>query len=247
LRVNKYDEKQTARLLSLADDSRIRNFIEYFDQGLARSQDRAQARNWKSIGLVEPFIEDAVNFGGFDSIREDELRQALSLAATEGDSPEHVQARATSFKLLSDARQAAVKTARGYRQLVDLLRRDLESREQVKNIGLVVEVRTVNRQPTLSPLSMVSMECASGPRPQKLVFSLRRRTCNDFGVCRVESSADIAKGGVEYQAVFDKLATEGRAYLDGCAILTTMLVDGAEISRKLPGRFTSHVEPALLP
>lgn len=243
----KLEEKDIRKLLLSADDSPARRYADFFDGIFGKPQDRADARNWKSASTFEVFIKDAVRFGGFDRERERELRDALTVAATAGDGPDQVKARGTAYRLLSEARQAALKTARSYRQLVDLLKRELESREfaQNQNIGLVIEVRTSAKQPTLSPVSIVTMECgpkSSGSAPT-LVFAQRKRECNDQGVCRIESIAETNKGR-EYRAVFEDLWNDGRTYLDGCLLNTKMLIDGVEINRVLPGKFTSHTAPA---
>ncbi len=242
----KLDDAAIRKVFQMADDFPARRFVDFFDGAFGKPQDRADASNWKAASTLEGFIKDAVLFGGFNADRERDLRAALETAGVPGDEPDQVKARGTAYRMLSEARQASLKTARGYRQLVDLLRRELEGREFVQNIGLVVEVRTGGKQPTLAPVSLVTMEC--NPKPgapaPTLVFTQRKRDCNEQGVCRIESFADIAKGGRDYKVVFDELARNGRTYLDGCQLNTKMLIDGSEVNKRLPGRFTSHTAPS---
>jgi hypothetical protein len=241
----KYDTQGIAKMIRSADDFPARRFVEFMDGNFGKVQDRAEVRNWQAVAKLEPFIEDAVTLGGLDPSQEQKLRSALEAAAVDGDTPQQVAARGTAYALLSDVRQAALKTARGFRQVSELLRKELESREFVQNIGLVVELRTTAKQPTISPLFLVTMECdlkTAKPAP-KLVFSQRKRECNDQGVCRLESIAEVSKGN-EYMAVFDALQRNGRSYLDGCMLNANMLVDGTEIQRTLPGKFMSHTAPS---
>ena len=239
----KHDAQGIAKIIRSTDDFRARRYIELVDGSFGKVQDRADVRNWQSIAKLEPFIQDAVSLGGLDSNRERRLRQTLEAAAVDGDVPEQVEARATAYAMLLDVRQVALKTARGLRQASELLRKELESREFVQNIGLVVELRTTAKQPTISPLSLVTMQCHSAAPAPMLVFSQRKRECNDQGVCRIESIAEVSKGN-DYKAVFDTLQRDGRRYLDGCVLNANMMVDGTEIQRTLPGKFMSHTAPS---
>ena len=69
------------------------------------------------------------------------------------------------------------------------------------------------------------------------MFYERRRACDDFGVCRVESLAAL-NNGPEYRELYFSLRYDARSYLDGCSITTQMLINGAEVVRDLPGKFT---------
>jgi hypothetical protein len=252
LRPGKIDEQTIRKLLQLdsEDDSVSRRFIDFFDANVGRPQERAKTAetiDWSMISVLDAFIEDAVTLGGFDKTRADQLRNALKEAARKGDEPAQIRARSTAYVLLSEARQTAVRTARGYRQLVAALKRELEGREFVPNIGMVIEIRTSAKQPIISPLSFVTMECGQNPRGNSapmLVFDQRRRDCNEFGVCRVESIAEVSKGP-EYEVVFQELQKNGRTYLDGCVLHTQLLIDGVEVARQLPGKFTSHTASRL--
>jgi len=245
VRAGKYDALGIAKILRSVDDFRARRFIDFMDGTFGKVQDRAEVRNWQAVAKVEPFIEEVVSLGGLDSDQEKNLRSTLETAAVDGDAPQQVAARSAAYTLLSNVRQTALKTARGFRQVSELLRKELESREFVQNIGLVIELRTAAKQPTISPLLLIAMQCDSkttAPAP-KLVFSQRKRDCNDQGVCRLESIAEVSKGN-EYLVVFDALQRNGRSYLDGCVLNASMLIDGTEIQRTLPGKFMSHIPPS---
>jgi hypothetical protein len=246
LEPGKLGEESIHKLLDLGDDSQSRRFIGFFDQLFGKPIDNLPPEiAWSGAASEPAFIQDAVELGEFDSKREEELRTAVMSATYEPDTATRNRFRATAFRLLSEARQSAARRARGYRQLVEVLK--LESREFVQNIGMVIEIRTAARQPTISPLSLVTMECRSdslkGSAPT-LRFTQRKRECNEFGVCRVESIAEV-KDQREYQAVFKQLQSNGRKFLDECSLNTKMLIDGEEITRVLPGLFTSHMAPVV--
>jgi hypothetical protein len=236
----KLDDAAIRNVFRIADDYPSRRFVEFVDGTFSKPQDRADAKNWESVSKVEAFIVDAVTLGGFDAQRARQLRETLETAAIAGDLPAQVAARNTAYRLLSEARQTALKTARGYRTVVELLKRELDGREFVQSIGLTLEVRTNAKQPTLAPVSIVTMECVNRSKVS-LVFLQRKRGCTDLGVCRIESSADLKS--TESKEVFVELKKDGRAYLDRCVLNTKMLIDGAEVSRTLPGKFTSHTTP----
>lgn len=241
----KLDEGRYKQVLGSDLERRARNFGEFVDRGVFRfdrnqfsPSSREFTPSWDFLSSTEDFIADAVYFGNFDAVSEQRLRAALREASQE-KAPNELGASTTAFKMLSDSRVGAIKFSRGYRQLTELLRRELGAREAVRNIGLVLEVRTKGReQATISPLLRVTTICNKGPKIE-ILFAQRRRDCNDLGVCRVESVAEVP-GNDNYELAYENLAKNGRNFLDQCNLETIMLVDGAEISRLLPGKFTSH-------
>ncbi|MBI3527861.1 MAG: hypothetical protein HY067_07820 [Betaproteobacteria bacterium] len=247
LRPGYYDEMGIRKLRKIGGDQDLRRFIEYFDLEFGKTIDNVSLGTWERVSTLDAFIEDAVTFGDFDSRREADLRNSLRDAANEKiDDETRIKARSVAYRILSDARLAAVRKSRGYRLLADVLKRELEGREFVKNIGMIVEIRTSAKQPTISPVSLVTMECESSDSANRdlptLVFTQRKRDCNEFGICRVESIAEVSKGP-SYKTVFEALQIDGRKYLDGCSLITKMLIDGVEITRTLPGLFISHTAP----
>ena len=243
LRIGKLREEDVRKLLNLERTSAVSRYVEYFDTAFGDSPEQTESIVWQRTAETEDFIADAISLGGFDWNRELYLRKSLKKAAGEGDNPEQIEARMAAYQLFREARRGAVRKARGYRQFVETLGLELDRREFDQNVGMVVDIRTSVERPTISPLSLVTMRCAEEPGVgtiPTLVFHERRRKCDDFGVCRVESVAAL-DDGPEYEALFMALKFDGRSYLDGCSIITQMLIDGAEVVRELPGKFTSHI------
>lgn len=229
-------------------DFRAKRFIDYVDINIGRSlgeplrsdiQTSNRPINWNDLAILDDFIADAVTFGGFNTQREDEFRRALQDAASQNESIERSRARIAASRLLGEARNSAARVARGYKIFGDILRRELETRESVRNVGLVMEVRSLTtKQPTISPLTRVTMRCGGEP-DLGLLFTQRKRECSELGVCRIESFAE-ADRIASHATVFDKLSKGGRRYLDGCLIAASMMIDGLEINPELPGKFTLH-------
>ena len=242
----KWDETLLRKVVGSALERRARTFSEFVDRGVFRldrnSTMQASAEfapSWGFLATSEEFIADAIYFGKFDRDKELRLRAALRSASQEKGIND-LGSSTVAFTLLSDSRIGAIKVSRGYRQLTEILRRELNVQEAVKNIGIVMEVRTKGReQATISPVSRVTLNCATGSK-STLVFSQRRRDCNELGVCRVESLAELT-GNSSYESVYNRLSGEGRTFLDQCNLETTMLIDGEEVTRVSPGKFTSHV------
>lgn len=245
LQPRKLDEEDVQRLLESEREFTLSRFVRFFDIRFRGSSEQEKSSVWRSVGRVKGFISDAISLGGLDQERKDILRDSLKKAAKKGDDQEQIEARVTAHQLLREARDVAVRRARGYRQLIDALGLKLGRRDLEQNIGMILEVRTSAQRPTISPLSRVTIECAkwsdTGMIP-KLVFRERRRECGDFGVCRVESIATLGDGP-GFIALFKALKDNGRRLLDGCSITTEMLIDGEEVEKTLPGRFTSHIAP----
>ena len=231
-------ERDLRTLLESPVDLRAQRFVDLADRHILRA-DRSTwgTESGRALMLAlsneSLFIKDIVDFGGLDP----KQTEALLAKMQTGD----LESSAYFTKVVADARQGAVRFSRGYRQLTEILRKELDGRDMSASITLVVDIRAPGRQPTISPLTHVTMKCGRQGAPV-LVLDQKRRDCNDFGVCRIESSAPITKGG-EYQQVYDNLATPGRSYLDSCTLGTTMLVDGLEVVRNLPGKYTATVAP----
>ena len=105
-----------------------------------------------------------------------------------------------------------------------------------QNVSLVVEIRANVKRPTISPLILVTMKCVPPPDPE-LVFREQKRVCDDLGICRVESIATLDDNS-NLLDLFTELRQNGRGLLNRCDIVTKMLIDGAEVVRTLPGKFT---------
>ena len=240
LRVGELSEQDLRNLLDSEPYLVPQRYIRYFDMRFEDASKQPGSKVWKSVSGLESFIRDAISLGGFDRQEETRLRQSLMKAAKKGDKPEQLEARTKVYQLLLEARMGAVRKARGYRQLVDTLEIELDGRREFDwNIALVVDIRTNAKRPTISPLSLVTMRCAGEPDAE-FVFHERRRECDEFGVCRIEAVAAV-DDGPQYKALFRALRYDGRDYLDKCKIITKMLIDGAEVSSELPGKFTSNI------
>jgi len=57
-------------------------------------------------------------------------------------------------------------------------------------------------------------------------------------VCKIVSIAEVSRGEI-YENVYEKLRSSGRAYLDTCQLIIWMHIDGAEVKRELPGKYTA--------
>lgn len=245
LRPGTLDEHDVQKLLDSEREFTLSRYVGFFDSRFRGSSEQEKSSVWQRVSKVENFISDAISLGGFDEKRTNLLRESLTKAAKNGDKSEQIEARVTAYQLLLLARDVAVRRARGYRQLIDALGLKLDRRELEQNIGMVVEIRTSAKRPTISPLSRVTLECdeKTGVKPEMVfVFHERRRKCDDFGVCRIESVAAVTNGP-DHEVVFQRLKQDGRKFLDSCSITTDMLIDGEEVHKELPGRFTSHIAP----
>lgn len=244
IRTGVLDEAAVRRLLDSEVEFRARGFVDFVDnvlRGERGSLSRVNNDNltipWSTLNSIEPFLRDAVQFGGFDTKQETRFREAITSAALLPKEGGNFESAAIATKMILDARQGASRLARGYRQLVDLIRKELEGREASASVVFVFEVSTSTRQPTLAPIVQVTLRC--GPSdPIVLVFDQKKRECNDSGICKVEATASVSKGS-GYRSVYDSLKSDGRKYLDKCTLDTIVFVDGVEIIRPLPGRFTS--------
>ena len=244
------DEALINKLTVIGEDAQSKKFVDFIDSMVQFRNDRTQqtagpdlssSEPWRTLLTVDQFYKDVAAIGGFDDQWVNELRTTLTTASKSGAANAQVSARNLARVKLFEARQRAVKRAKSYRHLADLIRRETEGREVTKNIAMVVEVRSGARQPTIATRSEVTMECEADKSREKaptLQFVQRKRECNDAGVCKVESIADISKGA-DYEYVYSNLMTGGRAYLDTCKIKTRMFIDGENVDRSLPGNFTT--------
>ena len=197
-------EDDVQKLLNLDRNADFQRYVDYFDKSFGDYSGGVEDSTWRSTAAFEGFILDAISFGGFDQEGEISLRKSLKEAAEEGKGPEQIIARATAHQLLLEARRGAVRKARGYRQLAQALERELNEGDLQQNVELVVDIGTSARRPTISPLSFVTMRCAKEPGNRvksTFVFYERRRACDDFGVCRVESLAAL-NNGPEYRELY---------------------------------------------
>ena len=225
-------------------DAQGRAFVEFVDQEFGKSAEKVKARVWSWAHGADSFAEEISEMGRFEGSRKKELRRLFDDAATAADAEVQSTARFNAHRLVSEARQSAVQRARGYRLLAEALDRESGGLDAVENIGMIIEIGSSEKQPTISPVSRVGMDCKSSvfqtyPAPESLVFTRRKLDCNDSGVCRVESIAEVTKGP-EYEDVYKKLKTDGRNYLDDCLLRIQVFVDGEEVTTTLPGLFTSH-------
>jgi len=247
------NESLIRNLFTIGDDIQSRRFIDYFDSAVQFKSEfvsqqfpqtlfAAATEQWQSLLTYDRFLEDAIAIGGFDQGWGVRLRNELIDADKSGDPAVQVRALNKVRAQLYEVRQAAVRRARGYRQLAEILRRELSNREFHPNIAFVVEIRSASRQPTIAPLTEVTLECTtdSSKTSSTILFTQRKRDCNEYGVCKIESMA-LVSGEAVTTTLFDKLKTSGRSYLDSCQLKTKMLIDGNEIIRELPGKFTSHI------
>lgn len=246
-------EEKLRAFIETSEDRQARRFIEHYDSFAASTliqRDVSSSRvdkfpkgwgdsfAWQELSL-RPFVDDAVELGRFTTEGRAQLSEALRIASQASDSLDTVRARATASRMLDEARRAGVKRARGYKLLVDAVKKEMEGRDFVQSIALVVEVGSGDRQPTIAPLTISNLLCTGGPQGE-LVFTQRQRDCSDRGVCKVDSVASVLDNP-SYKAVFKALEGEGgRKYLDSCKLKTTMLIDGVEIERTISGRFISH-------
>jgi len=239
IRVGLLEEEDVRKLLDSISELDSNRYIRFFDIRFGESSEISTPKPWQQISEVEPFILDAISLGDFDNNKQTRLRRSLKTAAENGQSSEQISARSQAYQLLFEARQTAARKARAYRKLFQSLDLELEKRVFENTIGMVVDIRTSGKRPTIAPVSLVTIQCDNGPRTGvNLVFKERKRACDDVGICRVESIA-TPKDNPDSNALFNQLRDEGRRYLDGCIITTKMLIDGSEIVRTLPGKYTS--------
>jgi len=251
--IGSLDEEKLRAFIETSEDRQARRFIEYYDLYVGNTattralnafsaekfpKQLGEAFGWKELNF-KPFVDDAVELGQFESGKRAELVEALKIATGNSDSPDTVRARATASRMLDESRRAAVKRARGYKLLTDAVKKEMEGRDFLQSIALVVEVGSGDHQPTIAPLSFANLQCTSGPQGE-IVFTQRQKDCNERGICKVDAAASIADKP-NALAIFKALEGEGgRKYLDGCRLKTTMLIDGAEVEQTTSGRFVSN-------
>jgi len=244
------------KLSALGDDGQSRKLIDFLDSMIQFRSERSSQSNatfdqpshepWRTLSkasTVYNFIQESVIIGRFDNTWESNLRNSLADAALDGNADPQVAARNIVRAKLFEARQSAVRRARSYRQLADIIRREAENRELVKNIAMVVEISAGPKQPTISPRSEVTFECTSEPstkKPSTLIFMQRKRDCKESNVCSIESIAKVSMGE-DYEYIYNKLKSFGSAYLDTCNLMTRMLIDSTDVTRDIPGNFASYV------
>lgn len=243
IKVGDLDENDLKNVLEWEQESPTQ-FIRFFDDFVGDANNVSSV-DWAWLATIGGFINDSVLYGGLDSSKEAALRESLKNAKKPGDNSKQIEARSRAHQLLQEVRHTIVRTARGHRRLIDELSGNFKEREIVRNIGLIVELRTKAKRPMYSPLMHVDMHCKeklSGEiNTSELIFYERGQKCDKFGICRVEFSSTVSEG-LQDEILFNKLAgPDGRKFLDSCFIKTQMLIDGVEVSRKLPGKFTSHI------
>lgn len=237
IRVGKLSEEDVQKMLELIRLSGNNQYIRYFDMRFGVSSEISQPEIWRHISQIEPFISDAISLGNFDGPKETRLRRLITTAAEDGKDPGQASARSEAYQLFLEARKSADRKARAYQKLSQLLDFELENRVFNKNVGMVVDIRANVKRPTISPLSLVTIRCDKKSSPE-WVFREHKRVCDDLGICRVESIATL-EHNPDILALFEDLKSHGRIYLDRCNIITKMLIDGTEVVRTLPGKFTS--------
>jgi hypothetical protein len=238
---------QLKEIVEASEDRTARVFVEYFDAMSGRNLGPV-VTSAKSVSLPltvwrdfndEAFIADAVELAQFGASQKTQLVQALRAAVQDTESADRVRAQSTAMKMLEESRRGAIRRARGYKLLVDEVKKEMDTRDFIKGIGLAVEIGAGERQPTIAPLTLAKLSCKGSPDAD-LVFTQRLKDCGTRGVCRVESIASVGDKK-SYGEVFRSLEGEkGRTYLDGCTLSTTMLIDGSEVVRTTSGRFISN-------
>ena len=241
--IGKVDDENVKKLLDSGSmQSDAARYIEYLDSSISGPDADAF-----SFNVPDGFVDDAIALGGFDAERAEELRDTIFLAAKRGNKQDQLEARARAFRWFQEARQEAVRKSRARRQLLEELEVELNGWQFNKNVGMVVDIRTSIERPTISPLSLVTLQCegeSGNVDAPAMVFHEQSRYCDPYGVCRIESAATIDDSST-HNDVFESLRDDGRNYLDRCVITTRMLINGEEVTRSLPGQFTSNNSPQI--
>jgi len=174
------DESLIGKLSEIGDDAQSRRLVDFLDSTVFQNRSDRTSKGSQQVLIsdVEPwrtlqtanqkFIADAVEIGGFDDNWVKELHTLLKVAVKQGFGAEQVTARNLVRVQLYDARQAAARRSRSYRQLAEVIRRETSGREMVKNIEIIVEISSRSRQLTIAPLSEIKMDCADSNAPTLL-------------------------------------------------------------------------------
>lgn len=232
------DESTLRAIVESGEDNRARRFMDLIDQTLLRS-DRALPGNifWASLSGIDSFMRDAVHFAGINTEQGRQLRENMMNASIQG--PQGQEAATLAAKTLTDARHVASKTFRGFRDLILLVRRELE-RADANSLALVLDVGTTAPQPTLATMTYLTASCPGGER-FSVVFRQRRMECAGRSVCRQESIAAATPDG-DSERLYKKLLRDDRqSFLSACTLGLSLYVDGVDVQRQIPGRFVSAI------
>lgn len=233
-------ESAVRTLLESLSDFNTSRYIRFFDATFGETSDLSLPNNvWQRISEFDSFISDAIVLGDLDEKKEGLLRRSLEIAGKGEGTTEIFSARSQAFRLLLDARTNASRKARAYRKLSQALDLELSKRVFEQSIGMVVDIRTKAKRSTISPVSLVRIQCNDKEKPSlNLIFRERKRECDELGTCRVESISTL-RDNQDALHLFNRLRESGRNYLDQCTMTTKMLIDGSEVEKMLPGKFTS--------